>query len=82
MCRNNPWGKVKCERELCLSCPDSKEGGGGKCREEGVVYTISCKKCRTEGVLAQYWGETARTAYERGEEHIGGMVCKNEKNSL
>ena len=25
LCRNNPWGKIKCGRENCLSCPESKE---------------------------------------------------------
>ena len=33
-------------------------------------------------MLAQYWGETARTSYERGEEHLEGLESKNEKNSL
>ena len=71
MCRNNPWGEIKCGREACISCPESKEGGGGKCKQEGVVYTITCKKCKEGGILAEYWGETARTAFERGEEHLG-----------
>ena len=70
MCRNNPWGNRKCERENCLCCPYSKEGKGGTCRREGVVYTIVCIKCEGEGKKAEYWGETSRTGYERGEEHL------------
>ena len=51
LCRNNPWEKVRCGRELCIVCPLSKEGGGGQCRQEGVVYQITCLKCKGEG----YW---------------------------
>ena len=58
------------------------EQGGGECRQEGVVYQITCLRCKGEGTLAEYWGETARTAYERGEEHLSGMVARQEKNSL
>ena len=32
--------------------------------------------------MAEYWGETARTAFERGEEHLEGLRNKYEKNSL
>ena len=32
--------------------------------------------------MAEYWGETARTAFERGEEHLVGMESRQEKNSL
>ena len=65
-----------------MICPWSKEGSGGECRREGLVYQITCLKCKGEGVLAQYWGETARTAFERGEEHLEGLAAKYEKNSL
>ena len=46
------------------------------------MYRIICLKCRGEGTLAEYWGETARTAFERGEEHVEGMQRREEKNSL
>ena len=82
LCRNNPWEKMRCGREKCMSCPGSKEGGGGECRQENVVYRITCLKCKGTGVLAEYWGETARTAYERGEEHVTGLEAKNKDNSL
>ena len=37
LCRNNPWGDVKCKRERCMCCPYSKENRGGGCKKEGVV---------------------------------------------
>ena len=82
LCRNNPWGKRKCGRDECLVCPDGKEGMGGECRREGVLYLITCKKCQEMGVKAEYWGETARTGYERGGEHLAGLRGRYEKNGL
>ena len=48
-----------------------------------MVYRISCKKCKSDkGKIADYWGETARTAFLRGKEHLDGLHGKDEKNSL
>ena len=49
---------------------------------EGVVYLIVCIACEREKVRAEYWGETSRTGFERGEEHVAGLENKYEKNSL
>ena len=46
------------------------------------MYRIKCLKCEGDGTLSEYWGETARTAFERGEEHLAGLVAKYDKNSL
>ena len=81
LCRNNPWSKRNCEREDCISCTTG-EKEWGKCKQEGVVYRIKCLKCEGDGTLSEYWGETARTAFERGEEHVRGMENREEKNCL
>ena len=65
-----------------MSCPYSKEGKGGECRREGVVYRMTCLKCEKGGIKAEYWGETSRTGYERGEEHLAGLESRYEKNAL
>ena len=63
--------------------PFSKEGkGGGVCRREGVVYLITCQECKKGGNKVEYWGETSRTGYKRGEEHLAGLKSQYEKNSL
>ena len=59
--RNNPWSRQNCGRGDCFSCT-SGEKHWGECKREGVVYTIRCLKCKGKGVVAEYWGETARTA--------------------
>ena len=43
---------------------------GGKCRKRSVVYRMSCKSCEINKKKTVYIGETGRTAFERGEEHI------------
>ena len=43
---------------------------------------MTCMKCEQVGTTAVYWGETARTGYERGQEHIAGMESRYEKNAL
>ena len=47
--------------------PREQGGSRGECRKEGAVYQIKCLKFKGSGLLAEYWGETAKTAYERGE---------------
>ena len=65
-----------------MTCPEAEEGQGGECRQEGVVYLITCLKCKEWGKRTEYWGETARTGFERGNEHLAGLKGKYQKNSL
>ena len=46
------------------------------------MYLITCLKCKEGGKKTEYWGETARTGYERGHEHLAGLRGKYNKNSL
>ena len=36
------------------------------CTGEGVNYLLECVKCRREGKVRRYYGETSRSAYQRG----------------
>ena len=36
---------------------------------KGVVYPCTCNVCEAEGNKAKYFGETARSMYERIQEH-------------
>ena len=46
------------------------------------VYTIKCTECCRTGREAEYWGESARTGFKRGKEHIKGLVEDNENAPL
>ena len=63
--RSDPFKKRTCERECCLVC---QTGGRGPCDSRGVTYEIKCQTCRQK-----YVGETARSAFTRGKEHLDGM---------
>ena len=65
---------------MCFLCTEGRKGGA--CKKDGVVYKIKCKLCKGGGVMSDYWGETAHTAYERGREHLGGLRSRQEGNSL
>ena len=41
----------------------------GNVLEKNVLYEIVCEGCRGEGKTTKYFGETARTGYDRGAEH-------------
>lgn len=49
----------------------------GKCN-----YCIECMRCQESGTKAQYWGESARTGYKRGKEHLQALRKGDEESSL
>ena len=68
----NPWSKplyeIKVEDTKALS----------NCSREGCNYVIDCVTCRKEGKVRRYYGESSRSLYQRGREHLaeidGGAV--------
>ena len=73
MFRKNPWG-APCGRE-CLLC----QSAPGKCTMKNIVYKIKCLKCPEEAE-ATYYGETARSTFERAREHTS-LIKKMDKES-
>ena len=65
LCSKDPW-ETHCGREECFPCRSAP----GKCTRQGVVYLMTCMKCKEEGRGAYYVGESARTPYDRGLEHL------------
>ena len=49
---------------------------------QGVVYRILCNLCGEEGVKTEYVGETARTSYDRGEEHWNALETGDSSNPM
>ena len=49
----------------------------GKCN-----YCIECMRCQESGTKAQYWGESARTGYKRGKEHVQALRKGDEESPL
>ena len=63
-------------------CKDGDSKQLGKCQVEGVCYSLTCKGCKANNKASTYIGETSRTAYERGLEHIRGHENEEEDNCL
>ena len=40
------------------------------CTGEGINYVIECRTCREKGVKRRYYGESSRSTYQRGNEHV------------
>ena len=83
MFSSDPWKKKRCEREDCLPCKSKEDDTGGiSCQTENINYTIKCKECLKGGERAEYLGESARTGFKRGAEHVEGLITENEKGPL
>ena len=72
--KSDPFKPRQCERE---DCPVCSTGGKGPCDGEGVTYEIKCVQCNSV-----YVGETARSAYTRGKEHVKSLNNKEERSAL
>ena len=40
------------------------------CTTEGVTYAVECLACRKKGIKRMYVGESSRSPYQRGVEHL------------
>ena len=54
----------------------------GSCMKENVLYSIHCEECRRVEKDVEYWGETGRDCYSRGEEHLRGCRERDEDNAM
>ena len=75
--RKDPWGN-HCGRTKCMPCMEKP----GRCTREGVIYVMTCRKCEEAGDKVQYVGESARTAFDRGSEHLEALRKGNQESPL
>ena len=59
-------------------------GGKGSCKTMGVNYQISCEDSEEEIVTTEenYKGETSRTPFVRGSEHLEDFALRRESSVL
>ena len=62
--------------------PKKKEGSPATCQQECICYVLSCDRCHVGGVSARYYGESARTPYLCGREHLRGQAACRDENPL
>ena len=58
------------------------KGSPGVCILKGVVYQCTCNVCEAEGKNAKYFGETARSMYERIQEHKKLIEKKSQESPV
>jgi hypothetical protein len=87
--RSNPWSGMDCGRLGCLLCETKTKTGKNlnqSCSKRNLTYQTWCNTCKErdeEGkgeedkkkvMLHTYIGETAKSAHERGREHVYDMT--------
>lgn len=72
--RSDPFKEKKCSKDDCLVC---STGGSGPCSTTNVNYRIKCNECDST-----YIGETSRSTYTRGKEHLRALNAKSENSVL
>ena len=75
--RKNPFPR-QCNRDDCMPCRSHP----GTCMRQGVVYVINCGLCKEDGVQCDYIGESARTSFDRGQDHLRSLRTGYRNNAL
>ena len=83
--KSNPWAGESCGRTECLVC--RYEEGGGDCMRRNATYKTECLSCKEKAVEKTgkekfYFGETARTTFERGQEHENDYLKGKEDSHM
>ena len=75
--KDTPW-ESHCGRLNCMTCIDRP----GQCYKQSVVYKMICGGCKEQGQTGEYYGESARSAFDRGAEHIKALRSNDNSNPL
>ena len=73
----DPWA-MDCGRTTCFPCRSDP----GRCTVQGVVYQIICMRCKELGMETLYYGESARTSFDRGSEHLSALEKMDKESPL
>ena len=91
--RSNPWAGQDCGRLGCLLCETKSKSGKNltqSCSKRNLTYQTWCQACKerdeddekTQTRLYTYVGETAKSAHERGKEHVYDMENLSVRSHL
>ena len=72
--KSDPFASMKCDRVECPVCSEPDSNGG--CRISNIGYQLICNPCKEIDVMATYQGESAKSAYERGQQHQADLKKK------
>ena len=83
MVKSNPFPtREGCKRKECVMCDQAPSKG--KCWESNVCYKITCNRtpCVGSEVIPTYVGETSRSYFTRGAQHMALYRGKKESSFL
>ena len=69
---------IDCGRQNCFTCRSE----AGKCQRQNLIYEITCITCQRSEKVSIYVGETARTSFDRGAEHLNDLKRKSKESPL
>merc|ERR1711954_52598 len=78
LCKKDP-NPQHCGRQNCFPCKGEKQG---MCQRQGVIYYMECLECREQGKKTLYVGESSRSGYDRGVEHLRAVEADSEESPL
>ena len=64
---------------MSLPCCNKANIEGGWA--QSVTYQIDCQNCKNQGKTVRYYGETGRTGFDRGQDHIKAISQGDSKNA-
>ena len=76
----NQWAGEDCQRSDCMICRSGDNQGD--CRRRNLVYQTSCSECSDKGRDTLYLGESSRSGYERGVEHLRDAKTQRENSHM
>ena len=77
--KSDPLSPSTCGKEDCFPCTS---GGGGDCRKSCSAYRLECEECEKNDQKAVYEGETGRSCYCRGLEHVARLSKEKDDCSI
>ena len=77
---HNPFRKRCEEKEKCLLCETSE--GKDDCKLTNIGYSIFCRLCKDRKKSISYHGESARSCYLRGAEHVKELERRSKTSVL
>ena len=80
--KGNEREKERRDKEIETGIITTKERKVGTCQNENITYKIMCQTCLNERRDSHYIGESSRTAYIRGLEHLRDRAKKKDDSVL
>ena len=84
--KKDPFPDEKCvgiRLEKCMVCTSAGNSNPKiSCRKNNVGYSLQCHTCEERNLEQVYEGETSRSAWLRGAEHLMGYKNKDPKNVI